>query len=131
MGFGVFIHRSDSIYDDSPAEQYQFPRQYLRRVEARIGDWIVCYEPRKVADTRGYFAIARGERVVPNSTAFVLNARSGTTHPQSCVDLDKSLQNVRAANTLRSVTAYSASYGLHNRAIERNVQAIRVATTQA
>jgi putative restriction endonuclease len=25
MGFGVFIHRSDSIYDDSPAERYQFP----------------------------------------------------------------------------------------------------------
>lgn len=69
MGFGVFIHRSDSIYDDSPAEQYQFPRQYLRRVEACIGDWIVYYEPRKVADTRGYFAIARVERVVPDSTA--------------------------------------------------------------
>jgi putative restriction endonuclease len=69
MGFGIFIHRSDSIYDDSPAEQYQFPRQYLRRVEACIGDWIVYYEPRKVADTRGYFAIARVERVVPDSTA--------------------------------------------------------------
>lgn len=69
MGFGVFIHRSDSIYDDSPAERYQFPRQYLRCVEACIGDWIVYYEPRKVADTRGYFAIARVERVVPDSTA--------------------------------------------------------------
>ena len=41
MGFGVFIHRSDSIYDDSPAEQYQFPSQYLGRVEACLGDWIV------------------------------------------------------------------------------------------
>jgi len=29
MSFGVFIHRADSIYDDSPAERYQFPRQYL------------------------------------------------------------------------------------------------------
>lgn len=69
MGFGVFIHRFDSIYDDSPAERYQFPRQYLSRVEACLGDWIVYYEPRKVADTRGYFAIAKIERVIPDSTA--------------------------------------------------------------
>jgi len=41
MGFGVFIHRSDSIYDDSPAERYQFPPQYRGRVEACVGDWIV------------------------------------------------------------------------------------------
>lgn len=69
MGFGVFIHRTDSIYDDSPAERYQFPRQYLSRVEACAGDWIVYYEPRKVAETRGYFAIAKVERVVPDPTA--------------------------------------------------------------
>lgn len=66
MGFGVFIHRLDSIYDDSPAEQYQFPSQYLRRVEACVGDWIVYYEPRKVADTRGYFAIAKVRQVIPD-----------------------------------------------------------------
>ncbi|MBR0713678.1 HNH endonuclease [Bradyrhizobium liaoningense] len=66
MGFGVFIHRSDSIYDDSPAEQYQFPSQYLRRVEACIGDWIIYYEPSKVAETRGYFAIARVQQVIPD-----------------------------------------------------------------
>lgn len=66
MGFGVFIHRSDSIYDDSPAERYQFPGQYLRRVEACIGDWIIYYEPSKVAETRGYFAIARVQQVIPD-----------------------------------------------------------------
>jgi putative restriction endonuclease len=66
MGFGVFIHRFDSIYDDSPAEQYQFPPQYLRRVEACIADWIVYYEPRKVEETRGYFAMARVQRVIPD-----------------------------------------------------------------
>ncbi|HEY6631176.1 MAG TPA: HNH endonuclease [Rhizobiaceae bacterium] len=69
MAFGVFIHRSDSIYDDSPAERYQFPRQYLRRVEACIGDWIVYYEPRKVSATRGYFAVAKIGRVVPDQAA--------------------------------------------------------------
>jgi putative restriction endonuclease len=66
MGFGVFIHRSDSIYDDSPAEKYQFPSQYLRRVEACVGDWIIYYEPSKVAETKGYFAIAKVRQVIPD-----------------------------------------------------------------
>jgi len=66
MGFGVFIHRSDSIYDDSPAERYQFPSQYLRRVEACVGDWIIYYEPRKIAETRGYFATAKVREVIPD-----------------------------------------------------------------
>ena len=69
MGFGVFIHRSDSIYDDSPAERYQFPSQYLRRVEACIGDWIIYYEPSKVDDTRGYFALAKVKEVIPDPVA--------------------------------------------------------------
>lgn len=69
MGFGVFIHRIDSIYDDSPAVQYQFPSQYLRRAEACVGDWIVYYEPRKVAETRGYFAIAKVQRIIPDPSA--------------------------------------------------------------
>jgi putative restriction endonuclease len=69
MGFGVFIHRSDSIYDDSPAERYQFPGQYLRRVEGCVGDWIIYYEPRKVPETRGYFAVAKVQQIVPDPTA--------------------------------------------------------------
>lgn len=68
MGFGVFIHRSDSIYEDSPAEQYQFPSQYLARVQATVGDWIIYYEPRKVADTRGYFAVAKIQQIIPDPT---------------------------------------------------------------
>lgn len=66
MAFGIFIHRSDSIYDDTPAERYQFPRQYLERARACIGDWIVYYEPRKVAGTKGYHAVAKVERVIPD-----------------------------------------------------------------
>lgn len=69
MAFGVFIHRSDSIYDDTPAERYQFPPQYLGRVRACIGDWIVYYEPRKVPGTRGYFAAAKVEQVVADPSA--------------------------------------------------------------
>src|SRR5918995_309075 len=66
MGFGVFIHRSDSIYDDSPAERYQFPPQYLRRVQACVGNWIVYLEPSKVPLTRGYFAVAKVQQTIPD-----------------------------------------------------------------
>lgn len=66
MAFGVFIHRPDSIYDDSPAERYQFPRPYLGRVQACIGDWVIYYEPRKLKGTRGYYAIARVQQVIPD-----------------------------------------------------------------
>lgn len=69
MAFGVFIHRFDSIYDDTPAERYQFPPQYLGRAKACIGDWIVYYEPRKVPNTRGYFAVAKVEDVVTDPSA--------------------------------------------------------------
>src|ERR1700722_10894252 len=69
MGFGIFIHRSHSIYDDSPAVQYQFPNQYLRRVEACVGDWIIYYEPRKIVETRGYFAIAKAREVISDPGA--------------------------------------------------------------
>ncbi|CAN5147274.1 HNH endonuclease [soil metagenome] len=64
MGFGVFVHRADSIYDDTPAEQYQFPSQYLGRARACIGDWVVYYEPVKVAATKGYFAVAKVQEVI-------------------------------------------------------------------
>jgi putative restriction endonuclease len=66
MALGVFIHRSDSIYDDSPAERYQFPAQYRGRAEQCRGDWILYYEPVKVRGTRGYFAVARVLDIVPD-----------------------------------------------------------------
>lgn len=69
MAFGVFIHRADSIYDDSPAQRYQFPGQYFSRVSKCVGDWIVYYEPTKVALSRGYFAVAKVADVVPDPTA--------------------------------------------------------------
>ncbi|SHG96086.1 HNH endonuclease [Bradyrhizobium erythrophlei] len=69
MAFGVFIHRSDSIYEDSPAERYQFPSQYLARVEACVGDWIIYYEPRKALESRGYFALAKIQQVIRDPSA--------------------------------------------------------------
>ena len=69
MAFGVFIHRSDSIYDDSPAERYQFPAQYLSRAQSTEGDWIIYYEPRKVRGTRGYFAVAKVQQIIEDPSA--------------------------------------------------------------
>jgi putative restriction endonuclease len=69
MSFGVFIHRADSIYEDTPAERYQFPVQYLARVQACIGDWVIYYEPSKVTNTKGYFAVAKVGQVVSDPTS--------------------------------------------------------------
>jgi putative restriction endonuclease len=66
MAFGVFLHRADSIYDDSPAERYQFPKQYLSRIERCVGDWIVYYEPTKILESRGYYAVAKVQQIVPD-----------------------------------------------------------------
>lgn len=69
MAFGVFIHRADSIYDDNPAERYQFPRQYLSRASASVGDWIIYYEPRKAPGSRGYYAVAKVDQIIPDPSA--------------------------------------------------------------
>lgn len=69
MAHCVFMHKADSIYGDIRAERYQFPAQYLGRAEPCIGDWIVYLEPRRVSNSRGYFAAAKVERIIPDPTA--------------------------------------------------------------
>jgi putative restriction endonuclease len=69
MSHCVFMHRADSIYEDSPSEQYQFPKQYLSRADGSVGDWIVYLEPSKVPGTRGYFAVARVQEIIPDPKA--------------------------------------------------------------
>jgi putative restriction endonuclease len=69
MGYCVFMLRPDSIYDDNPSEQYQFPKQYLGRAEQAVGDWVVYLEPRKVPASRGYFGIARVMQIIPDPKA--------------------------------------------------------------
>ncbi len=66
----VFTHADGSIYDDLPEERYHFPRTYLGAVERALGDWIVYYEPRRLAagsektgGRQAYFAAARVERL--------------------------------------------------------------------
>jgi putative restriction endonuclease len=65
---GVFIHKADSIYEDQPEAQYQFPAMYLDRASQLVGDWIIYYEPVKVRSSKGYYAIARVERIVRDPT---------------------------------------------------------------
>ena len=60
----VLLHKADSIYEDEPDVVYDFPRSYLTAIEEAVGDWIVYYEPVK-AGPRGYFAVAKIDRIVP------------------------------------------------------------------
>ncbi len=60
------MHRTDSIYDDVPSERYQFPKIYLSRAEQCVGDWIIYLEPRSVRNTKGYFAVARVQEIIPD-----------------------------------------------------------------
>lgn len=60
----VLLHKADSIYEDEPDVVYDFPRSYLKAVKEAAGDWIVYYEPVK-AGPRGYFAVAKIDRVIP------------------------------------------------------------------
>ncbi len=66
MAHGVFIHKEGSIYDDSPAIRYHFPKSYIERARACLGDWIVYYEPQKVPRSRGYWAVARVADISPD-----------------------------------------------------------------
>lgn len=60
----VLMHKADSIYEDEPEVVYDFPRSYLKAVQEAVGDWVIYYEPVK-AGPRGYFAVARLDRVIP------------------------------------------------------------------
>lgn len=60
----VLLHRADSIYEDEPDRVYDFPRAYLKAVREAVGDWVIYYEPVK-AGPRGYFAVAKLQRVIP------------------------------------------------------------------
>lgn len=71
MANGVLLHRMDSEYDDLPSSHYHFPKQYLKRIEQMVGDWIIYYVPTKDKGTSkdrrgGYKAIAQIEMIVPD-----------------------------------------------------------------
>jgi putative restriction endonuclease len=68
MAKGIFLYREDSRYDDRPWEVYQFPSDYLSRANQMVGDWVIFMEPVK-AGRKGYHAVGKIERIVPDPTA--------------------------------------------------------------
>lgn len=69
MAFGVFMHKDGSIYDDIPEMHYQFPKSYLTRAEQFVDDWVIYLEPAKQKDSKGYFAVAKVEKIIPDQLA--------------------------------------------------------------
>jgi putative restriction endonuclease len=69
----VFTHKAASIYDDKPEERYHFPETYLRPAQAAIDDFIIYYEPGRVAThdrgrygRRAYIAVAQVTGIRPD-----------------------------------------------------------------
>jgi len=71
MAKAVFTTRVSPTYDDLPENYYHFPKQYLRRVEQVVGDFIVYYEPSRTGDK----SLSRHGRMVYFATAQVLQIR--------------------------------------------------------
>lgn len=58
------MHKDGSIYDDIPEVHYQFPKIYLSRAKQMVGDWIVYREPVKLPQSKGFFAVAKVDRII-------------------------------------------------------------------
>ncbi|GLQ15772.1 HNH endonuclease [Maritalea porphyrae] len=59
MANGVLVYREDSKYDDFPAARYQFPKMYLKKMEAFVGNHVLYYAPRERDRVPVYFAFAK------------------------------------------------------------------------
>ncbi len=64
MAHAVFIQNPDSLYDDRPGEAYHFPKSYLKRVQASVGDWVVFWEGKKGASA--YVGCAKVSEISPD-----------------------------------------------------------------
>jgi putative restriction endonuclease len=62
---GVFVIGSHSIYKDEPARFYRFGPRWMSPASKVVGNWIIYQEPRR-AGRRGYHAVAKVERIVPD-----------------------------------------------------------------
>lgn len=99
----VLLHRADSIYDDEPDREYDFPRDYLRAAEDGVGDWIVYSEPVK-AGPRGYFAVARIERIIPNPRT--PGRFLALIEPGSYLEFDRPVSRLHEGRPMESALAY-------------------------
>jgi len=65
---GVFVIGSHSIYQDEPDRFYRFPTRWMTNASKVVGNWIIYQEPKR-AGRRGYYAVAKVERIVPDPAA--------------------------------------------------------------
>ncbi|MDQ2893145.1 MAG: HNH endonuclease [Pseudomonadota bacterium] len=121
VGKGVFVIGSDSIYKDEPERFYRFPPQWLANAAKVVGNWIVYLEPRR-AGKRGYYAVAKVERIVPDPAdaamylaliepgSFLEFGRDvpfqvdGLGVERGLLDADGRLNNGRAVQSIRSLS---------------------------
>lgn len=64
---GVLVTGTHSIYGDQPKDFYRFPPNNLPAVRRMVDQWIVYQEPRR-AGGRGYFAVAKIQKIEPDPT---------------------------------------------------------------
>nr|WP_218845110.1 HNH endonuclease [Novosphingobium marinum] len=60
------MHKDGSIYDDIPEVHYQFKEYHLPRVRPLVNQWIVYLEPAKERNSKGFFAVAKVAKIVPD-----------------------------------------------------------------
>lgn len=66
MGKVVLTQRDDSGYADQDGVAYHFPKRYLQRVRAAIGDYALFYQPRRGSRGQCYWALAKIATVRPD-----------------------------------------------------------------
>lgn len=115
----VFSQKPGSIYDDVKGQRYHFPLQYLKRVEATIGDWIIYYEEIEGRKGRFYTGLARVNKVeADNETennfyAYLeefldfdrlVEYRENSGYEKNLVREDGSINGGHAQNAVRHIT---------------------------
>lgn len=66
MGKVVLTQRDDSGYADQDGVAYHFPKRYLQRIQAAVGDYAVFYQPRRGSRGQCYWALAKITAVRPD-----------------------------------------------------------------
>jgi putative restriction endonuclease len=118
---GVFVIGSHSIYRDEPERVYRFPRRWMANAAKVVGNWIIYQEPRR-AGPRGYYAVAKVERIVPDPAdagmyLALIEAGSylefgrdvpfqldGTAVERGLLNPDGRLNNGRAIQSIRTIS---------------------------
>lgn len=118
---GVFVVGSHSIYEDEPERFYRFPPRWMANASKVVGNWIIYQEPKR-AGRRGYYAVAKVERIVPdpaNEGMFLALIQpgsylefgrdvpfqlDGSAVERGLLDPDGRLNNGRAVQSIRPIS---------------------------